>query len=130
MTGQGAIIMFRNLGNERCNDVGMDENLLQNIVFQSFFALFLDLSRYFESERQHRGGCMFLSQTGKITPQNPLKPGNFPSLALFSTCPTLKSRLSTSPPHKNYIFEITKDMAIIFIKFGYFKLMIVNCGSI
>ena len=47
MTGQGEIIKFKTLakmlGRERCNFEGIDGNLLQNIVFFKFFALFLHL---------------------------------------------------------------------------------------
>ena len=57
------------------------------------------------------GTCMFQGQIWKISPQIPGKLGNFPVLALFFHLSLPKIWLSH--PNKNYIFETTKDRAII-----------------
>ena len=88
----------------------MDGILLQNIVFR-VFALFLDL-RGISSHKGSMGGlCIFQGQIGKITPQNPGKSGNFLVLTLFFHLSLSKIWLIRL--HKNYIFEIIKDRAII-----------------
>ena len=96
---------------ERCNIEGMDGNLLQNIVFESFCSIFrLDggISRH---KGNMEGACMFQGQIGKITPQTLGRLGNFPVLDLFFHLSLPK--IWFTHPHKNYIFETIKDRAII-----------------
>ena len=54
-------------------------------------------------------GCLYVSGTN--WKKYPLNPGNFPVLALFFHLSFPKIWLTH--PHKNYIFEIIKDRAII-----------------
>ena len=77
---------------KRCNIEGTDSNLLQNIVFLKVFAQNFRLDRVFHNKNvEWVGTFMFQGQIGKIVPQIPGKLGNFPVLALLSTCPSLKS---------------------------------------
>ena len=54
---------------------------------------------------------MFKGNIGKITLKTPEKSGNFPVLALFLQLSLPNIWLTN--PHKNYVFVINKDRAII-----------------
>ena len=57
--------------------------------------------------------CMFQRQIGNYL-QNPGKLGNFPVLALFLHL--FLPKIWLIHPHKNYIFDIVKDRAIILLR--------------